>query len=341
MKIWNWVRAAALGLLARWAGIQGLWSQGHVGFFGLTKEVAWGSPLAVSDYGEILSENLVTTIDRFGTRNIYSGYFEPDDTDGARRSTGGIVMAAFPGMLGHLLKATFNSISQSTVLSGFLWTNNYSSVKSEFADGVPRQPYTLEVFRDVGSSHQYAGALLSKLTLALAPNQDLRVTAEWLAKSRALLARTTPTFPGSPVDPFTWDTASVSIGGAASARVEAFTLTVDNQLEGILALNNSTEIARIRATNPQMIRISGTLDFIDVAEQQDFINQTERSLKLNLTLAQSFNLLLDAPRFVYTGHAANLAGRGRTTATFEGMCRYLASSLTALGVGLTTTKSNY
>ena len=336
------MRINILKFLSRWSlRFHALWSQGHVGFFGLAKESSWGTAVAASDYAELMSENLTTTVDRFATRNIFSGYYEPDDYAGARRTAGGIVLAGFPAPLGHLLKAAFNSISQSVVLSGYLWTNNYSSVKSEFADGVPRQPYTLEVFRDVTSSHRYAGALLNKLTLALAPNQDLRVSAEWIAKARTLLSKSTPTFPGSPVDPFTFDTASIQLAGAASSRFEAFTLSVDNQLEGILALNNSNEIARIRATNPQMIRISGTLDFADVAEQEDFINQTERAMKLNLTRAQSFNLLIDVPRFVYTAHAANMSGRGRVTATFEGMARYLTSSLTAIGIGLTTTKSNY
>ena len=231
---WFWL-LLLLAPFAAWARrALALGAQGHVGFFGLGKETAWGTAVAVTDYAELLSENLTTTIDRFGTRNIFSGFYEPDDYAGARRSAGGITLAAFPAPLGHLLKAAFNSISQSVVLSGFLWNNRFSSIKSEFADGVPRQPYTLEVYRDVTSSHRYAGALLNKLTLALAPNQDLRVSAEWIAKARTLLSKSTPTFPGSPADPFTFDTASVQLAGAATARMEAFTLSVDNQLEGIL-----------------------------------------------------------------------------------------------------------
>ena len=332
--LFAWLRAYAERHLA-------LWAQGHLGHFGLGAETNWGTAVAVTDYMELLSENLNTTIDRFGTRNIYAGFYEPDDSAGLRRSAGGIVMAGFPTPLGFALKSIFNNSSVSVVLSGFLWTNHFTGVKSEFADGVPRKPYTLEVHRDVTSSHQYAGAIANKLSLALAPNQDLRVAVEWLAKSRLLIAKTTPTFPGSPAEPFTFDTASVQLAGAATARVEALALNIDNQLEGIAALNNSNEIARIRATNPQIIRISGTLDFIDVAEQQDFINQTERVLKLNVFKAQSFNLLIDVPRFVYTAAPVGMSGRGRLTVAFEGMARYLASSLAAIGIQLTTTKSNY
>lgn len=318
-----------------------LQAQGHLGFFGLGKESAWGTAVAVTDYAELMSENLSTNIDRFPTRNIIGGFYEPDDYAGARRVAGSIVHAAHPVTLGHLLKAVFNSSSVSVVQSGALWTNNFTGVKSEFADGVPRQPYTLEVNRNVTSSHRYAGALCTKLALALAPNQDLRVTAEWLAQARTLLAATTPTFPASSSNPFTFETASISMAGAGNARFEAFNLSVDNGLEGILALNNSNVIARIRARELQIIRISGTLDFTDVTEEQDFINQTERAFSVSLTRADSFQLIISVPRFVYTAFPTGIPGRGRLTVGFEGMARYLASSLAAIGIQLTTTKSNY
>lgn len=339
-QVWNMLSFLLMPFKTM-ASLQGLWSQGHAGFFGLAKEVTWGTAVGATDYAEILSENLNTTIDRFGTRNVFNGFYEPDDYAGARRSAGSIVMAAFPGMLGHFLKGVFNNVSATTVLSGFLWRDYFTITRSEFADGVPRQPYTLELYRDVGSSHQYAGACLNKLTLALAPNQDLRCTAEFIAKTRALIPKTTPTYPSSPSDPFTFDTASIAIAGVTMTRFEAFTLVVDNGLEGILALNASNEIARIRAGNLQSIRLSGTLDFNDAQDQQDFVNQTERSLTLNLTRGQSFSMLIDIPRFVYTAHAANMAGRQRNVATFEGMARYQVTSGTSIGIQLTTTKSNY
>ena len=284
---------------------------------------------------------MTTSIDRFPTRNVFGGFYEPDDYAGARRVTGSIVHAAHPVSLGHLLKAVFNNSSISTVLSGFLYTANFTSTKSEFADGVPRQPYTLEINRNVTSSHRYAGALCSKLTMALAPNQDLRITADWLAQARTLLTATTPTYPGSSVDPFTFDTCSISLGGSANARFEAFTMSIDNGLEGILALNNANQIARIRSRDVQMIRISGTLDFTDVAEEQDFINQTERVMNPSLTRAQSFQLIMNIPRLVYTAFPTGISGRGRLTVGFQGTARYQASSLSSVGMQLTTIKSNY
>lgn len=316
-------------------------AQGHLGFLGLAKETTWGTAVAATDYMELLSEDITLSIDRFPTRNIFAGFYNPPDYAGVRRIAGRIVHAAHPVSVGHLLKAAFNNISQQVVLSGFLWTLHFTGTKSEFAVGVPRTPYTLEVHRDVTSSHRYSGALLNRLTMALAPNQDMRVTAEWLAKSRALIARSTPTFPSSPVDPFTFDTASVSIGGSASTRLEAFQLVIDNQLEGVPVLNNSNEIARVYATGPQIIRISGTLDFQDVTEEQDFVNQTTRAFEISLTRASSFQLVIKAPQFVYHTFPTGMWGRGRLTVDFAGEAQYLPSSACAINIQLTTTKSNY
>jgi hypothetical protein len=317
-------------------------SQGHLGFFGLGKETTFGTAVTVTDYMELLSENLSTGIDRFPTRNIFGGFYEPDDYAGMRRTAGGIVHAAHPVSVGHLLKAAFNNISQSVILSGSLWNLHFTGLKSEFADGVPLQPYTLEVNRNISSgSHRYAGALLNRLTLALAPNQDLRCTAEWIAKARSAIAASTFSFPGSSTDPFTFDTASVQIAGAANTRLEAFQMVIDNQLEGISVLNASSEIERIRAQGPQMIRISGTLDFVNNAEELDFVNQNERALIITMTRAQSFALHLEVPRFVYSSFPLGAGGRGRNVIAFDGMARYRTASLAAVRVMLTTTKSNY
>jgi hypothetical protein len=331
-----------LAPLVSWAlGAQALWAQGHLGFLGLGKEGSWGTAVAATDYVELMSEGISTTRDRFPTRNIYAGFYEADDYAGMFRSAGSTVQDGNPVSIGHLLKAVFNNSSVSVIASGALWALNFTGTHSEFADGVPRQPYTLEVNRDVTSSFQYSGAIANKLTMALAPNQGLRTTVEWIAKSRSLIAKTTPTFVSSPVDPFTFDTASISLGGSATARIEALTVAIDNRLEGIPALNNSNTIARVRAIGPQMIRISGTLDFVDVTEEEDFVSQTERALVLNLTRADSFSMRIDAPRFVYSAFPVGMSGPGRQTISFDGIARYLQSSLAAIGVQLTTTKSNF
>lgn len=329
-------------MLARYAKrVLGLFAQGHLGYAGIAKESQFGTAIAATDYFELMSESLRLSIDRFPTRNAFGGFYTPDDYAGANRIAGDIVMFGHPLSIGHLLKAAMNTISQSSVLSGFLYTNHFITTKSEFADGVPSQPYTLEVHRDTTSSFRFSGALCTQLALSLAPNQDLRVTAGWIAQAASIIAKTSPTFPGSPTDPFTFETASLSIGGSATARWEAFNLTIANGINGILALNNSRNIARARRNATQSVQISGTLDFIDHAEYDDFVSQTERTMKLNLTRGSSFAMLIDVPRFVYTAFPLGIGGRDRLTVAITGMARYSVSSALAIDMSLTTTKSNY
>lgn len=317
------------------------WSQGFLGFFGIAKETTWGTPVAATDYFQIMSENLTHSIDRFATRNAIGAFYEPDDYAGVNRFAGDMSMMAHPLSIGHLLKAAMNTVSGAAVLSGFLHTSRFITVHSEFADGVPSQPYTFEVYRDVTSSFQLAGMVCNRLSMSLAPNQDLRVTTGWLGKNIALLSKTTPSFPGSSAAPFAFDTASITLASAASARFEAFNLTVDNFVDGLPALNNTSVIARMRRRDAQQVRFGGTLDFQDVTEYLDFKNQTERNMVLSLTKADSFQLVLDMPRVVYTTFPTGIPGRGRMTVGFNGMARFLASSDLALDCRLTTTKSNY
>jgi hypothetical protein len=317
-----------------------LWAQGFAGHVGIAKETTFGTPVAATDYFEILSENIALSIDRFPIRNVSGGFHEPKDYAGARRIAGDLTMFGHPVSIGILLKAAFNTNSVTSI-SATLARTNFSTTKSEFASTVALQPYTIEVYRDVTSSVQYRGMLLDRLNLSLAPNQDLRCSASWIGRSQTVIARTTPTFPGSPSDPFAWDSASLSIDGAASARWEQFNMEVRNNLNPILSLDASNIISKVRRSDLQMIRVTGTLDFEDIDEYLDFVNQTERQIKLNLFRANSFNLLIDMPRFVYTAVPMGLAGRDRLTLAVEGTAFYNTGSGLAVNLGLTTTKSNY
>lgn len=316
-------------------------SYGMNGFLGLGKETTWGTAVAATDYVEIMNEGIKAEYDRFDTRNAINAMYEPDRSAGLIRVGGPISVAGFPEITGHLMRAAMNTLSGTTVLSGFLYTTRFVSPQAEFADGVPSQPYTLEIFRDVTSSHRYAGMVLNRLSLAMSPNQPLMLNADFLGKAATLLQKSSPTFVSSPAEPFMFDTASVRLGGSATARVEAFTVSIDNQLEGIPALNNSNQIARIRRRGPQVIRVQGTVDFQDVTEYNDFINQTERAISLALFKSQSFAAVIDVPRMVYTSFSPNIRGRERQTVSFAGEARYKTTSATALGLYITSVTSTY
>ncbi len=316
-------------------------SQGFLGFIGLAKESTWGTAVGATDYAEAFSENVSLTKERFDLKNLSGTYGEPDDAVGLDRVAGEVVVPGYPTILGMLLKSVFNTISQTTVLSGFLYRTDFITTTSEFSAAAASQPLTLEIFRDVTSSHQYTGCVVNRLQMAIAPNAPLRVTASVIGQAANIIAKTAHTFPGSPLAPFTFDTCSVSIGGSATARMENSTVTVDNLLTGTPALNASALIARIRRSAAQVVTISGQFDFTDLTEYNDFVAQTERAIKFTMTKASSFQFVIEMPRVVYTAFPMGVPGKGRLVVSFEGKARYLTSSALAISCALTTTKSNF
>lgn len=311
---------------------------GHIGF---GKQTSYSAPVAITDWIEALSENLTLGIDRFDIKNIVGTPNEPDDMAGLRRSAGDIVFPGDPTAVGFALRGMFGVMSGSVVTSGFLWKNEFTRGTTDFSADSPTTPYTIEVFRDVTSANRYSDAVFNRLIFSIAPNQELRTTLGMITKSTSVTAKGTPTYPGSPVNPFAFDTASLSIGGAASTLVEALTITIDNNVEGIPVLNASNEIARVRRRGPQTIMLSGTIGFDNLTEYKNFVDQTEQRFFLNVTRAASFTMLIDLPRVVYTTFPLGMSGRSRLTAGFEAKARYHSGSATAIKIDLTNTKSNY
>lgn len=314
---------------------------GHVG---LTKETTWGTPVAVpsGSFLEAVSENVTLAIERFTVQNIVGMLREPDDYVGLRRVEGEVVVPGYPYGLAPLLQGTFGQIvSYTVVLSGFLWTLDIRPATAETGADNPLTPYTFEIFRDVTSAHRYAGAQMNKLTLTLEPNQALRARVGLIAKTTSMIAKSTPTYPGSPTDPFTWDSASVSLAGAAVDYVESLTIDFDNQLEGIPALTNQTDITRVRRKGPQLVRVSGVVGLEDLSQYAAFVQQSEAVLRVSVTRGSSFQLVLDVPRLVYSAFPLGMAGRERQTVSFEGVGRHNVGSGYAIRALLTTTRSNY
>lgn len=311
---------------------------GHIGF---AKETSGGTPVAVTNYVEGMSEDLAASIDRFEPINIHGKYSEPDDQAGIRRIGGNIAIPVNPQTIGLLLLGVMGIQSNTVVLSGALHRHEFKMRTNEWDTKHPLQPFTFEIFRDVASAQQYAGINISQLQLSVAPNQELRATMNVIGRSTTDIAATTPAFVATPAAPFTFDTCSISIGGAAADNIEGITLTLNNQLAGVPTLNNSTSISRIRRSGPQLVRLAGTMSFESIDEYVKFRNQTEAQIKVSFFKSNSYSMIIDIPRFVYTAYPLGMPGRDRQTVSFEGIGRYSTGSASAIKIDLYNTTSGF
>lgn len=292
-------------------------------------------------YQKAMSEGFTLSYDRFEIINIHNAHYEPDDEPGIGRVAGQIVANGHPDTLAAWLKAALTTASQTNVVSGYLHLMTYSTPTSNVATDAAVHPYTVYVGRDITSMWRYIGACMQNMSISYAPNQDVRLTSQWIGRSASVITGVTPTFPGSPATGFNFSTASISVGGSASAAIEALTVTIDNQLDGVGALNNSTSITRVVRRGPQTIRLSGTMHFEDITEYMNFVNQSEQRFLISCTKASSFIFSLDLPRVVYTSYPVTIAGRDRLLVNFEGKARYHTGSGTAIDARVSTTQSGW
>jgi len=317
---------------------------GFAGYIGVAREVSWGSAVAATDFVEALNENLTRDIDRFDYKNIIGTMATPDDIAGINRYKGTIAFAVNPVNFGYFLMSCFNTVSISSVTSGFTWNHRYTqptTSNSAFSSDAPSLPLTVDIFRDVTTAVRYAGNLVSALTLSFNPNQEVRATVDLIGRSDAFTAKVTPTFPGSPAKPFTFDTCSISLGGAASALFESLTIKIDNKYDGIPTLDGTTYVNKIRRTSFQSVTIDGTVDFTNMTEYVNFINQTQQALTVNVTKAASYAMTVIIPNMVYTSFPLGMRGKDRITVGFNAKGFYNSSSGTGISIDLTTTKSYY
>lgn len=320
------------------AGSQGYGMSGHLG---LAEEPAWSSATAATDYVEILSESLGREIDRFDVANVVGRLQEPDDQAGVNRFNGDIVFSAHPENLPWFLKGAMGVQSNTVVASGVLHKHEFTMLDSDQSSNSPGTPFTLEVNRDVNSAQQLSGVNFNSLEFNVSPNQALQVTTNVIGKDETGIAPTTPSFPGSPRGFFAFDTASVQLGGVADTNLEGMTITIDNQEEGVPALNATNQISKIRRTGSQLIRMSGVIGFEDESEFEKFRDQTEQQIILSMTKADSHEIIFDMPRVVYDSFPLGMDGRGRQIVNFTGRVRYDTGSNSSIKISVTNNTSGY
>lgn len=301
---------------------------GVFGHLGYNVESSYDTFKAASYFVEGLSESMAFKIDRFDIKNIFGKGSEPDDMTGLRRVEGDISFAGYPKPLGYMLLA---ALGTETVVAtaGSLGVVKFRQATSDYDPVRPLPSLSWEINRDVTSAFLISGCMLNKLTLACQPNQDLRVTANFIGKTMVLGDKTVAssiTFPSTPSFPFAFDQSSIQIYGAASAIFESFELTIDNQFDPVAVLNNSNKISRVFRKGPPMVRLSATMQFSDLTEFGNFQQQSEFAVSANFTRGTSFGLLLNFPRVVFSEFPVNIGGRERILVKANMIARYDSSS---------------
>lgn len=316
---------------------------GTAGFLAVSRQNSFGTATNSWEYVPIISENLTTNIDQLVEESIRNRYEEGPSRQGLLSVTGDIVMEMNPLMIGHFFRGCFGPTSNTAV--GSVFDTYFLPTQSDFSSDCALPPYTLQVYRDVGSSWQFTDTLINAISVEINGNALARATVSVIARTSSLMPFTTAAFPTG--DPWSWDAASVSIAGTANAAIETLTIKAENNIEGVITLDTTKRWNRMLRNGFRTFGISGTVDFTSQDEYNQFRSQTEQRFLVNLKgetevgSGYTDNLLFDLPSVRYASFGAGISGPNRLQASFDGAGKYNTTSSYAFKATLTNTKNNY
>lgn len=321
-------------------------AEGVLGFFAISAQNSFGTNTASWNFIPIISEGITTTIEQIRRGSIVGRTAEGIAQQGVERNQGDVSLEPHPIHIGRILRGVCGqstSVNNTTSnAAGFLdYMHEFIPRNAKFDSKSMLPPFTLQIDRNVTSAFQYTDALFTKLELHIKGNALVNAKATVVARTSSIMAASTATFT-EPAE-WTWNVASVSIGGTAVDFIEDLTISIDQPVDGVVMLDGTRRVNRFVRSNPTAIRVNGTMDFQDLTEMNNFRNQTQQRLLVNLAAAVSSGpyMLIDVPNMLYDTFPANISGPGRISVGFQASGEYNTSSSYAIRITLTNTQVNY
>lgn len=272
------------------------------------------------------------------------GIFEEGDSyEGPNTNDGDVEVEANAGALGLLLSCIFDETA--TVTSGSVITRTFKPRSTDWDSISAGRPFTVYKYMEVGSAMMFSNMNGSALELMVTNGELLKSKLSVVGGSFSQIADTTASYPDDRI--WSWDTSSVSFGGTANADVENLTIKVDEAIEALHTLNNSTTPSHTKHTGFRTLTVDGTIKFKDQDEYQQFLSQSERELIVNFrgpTEIQSGyypELTVKVPKMRYDDFGPVLGGPGETTVSFTARGKYSVDSAALLEITHVSTQSAY
>ena len=266
------------------------------------------------------------------------GIFEEGDHyQGANMNDGSINAEINPITIGALFKAIMGAPATSGVGP---YVHIFKPKTVDWDDKSANPPVTLTYnMADAGSSSMFYDMNASAMELNIANGEFLTANFTFVGGSFKQIADKASSYP---VDKeFTWDGASMSIGGTAISDIMQLNVKLDDALEAKHTLNNSLVPSRIKRTGFRMLTVGGTLLFSDQVEYQAFLAQSERNLTVNFVNSASDAVELIVPLMRYTEFKPKSDGPGEVEVAFTGKGVWSSTSATLFQVTLTNDQAAY
>jgi hypothetical protein len=257
----------------------------------------------------IVSETLKHTLAQLQEKALYGRFGDPPRHAGQRASAGTVTFEPLPTFLGTLLYAACGQVT--TTVASSVSTHKFRPLNTADWDAAcALPPFTALLNRDVAAGMAYFDLAAGRLTLEAAHGELLKGTVEWVGGNYSDQAKSAPALPNE--QPWSWNQASASYGGAALGSVRKFSLSQQNRLAPVYLLGSSATPNLIKRSGPVEVSGQMTLVFQSNSLMADFLAQTERQLTLSFVsnVASPAALKIDVPNLRITDFGPSLAGPG-------------------------------
>ena len=277
------------------------------------------------------------------SENMRGIYDEGDSYEGPNTVDGDLESEAQPIAVGAMLKTALELTA--SVNSDAIYAHTFKPRTSEHSDLSANNPFTHYGYLDTGSAFLHHNLNAGMLELGIANGEFFKAKISVVGGWFSQVADVAAVYDVG--KRWTWDTASLSLGGAGVSEIQNMTITMDEALEPIHTLNNSKFPSSIKRTDFRTFAVDGTIKFRNQTEYQEFINQSERALDVTFTgpteiqsgYYETFRIQLPAMRYEEYGPTAE--GPGEIEASFTARGKYHVGSGTGMELTLTNTQATY
>ena len=308
---------------------------------------------SATDWLNFTSETLEHTLEELEEGSITGRRDAPPSHKGIDFAEGDIVFEPNPNAVGHFLNGAFGTLTSSLhTEAGSTGANSGNEAgKPVFVhEFIPRQaafdqrtflePYTVMVYKDVGSAFFHQGSIFPRLEFNMQAGALLSATVGVMARKVTRGARTAEitSLVSSGGRPWIWDMASVEVasGGvgqsflAGNTNFEQFQLSIEVPQEGVVLLDGNKNYAEFQPNDFRRVNISGTISFRNQEEYNAFIAYESRFTRLTSTNQNSANILgnsdvdsvqfytlqFDIPKMKFLTWSTPIGGPNRLTTAF-------------------------
>jgi len=314
------------------------------GYISLSKQSAFGTATTNRSFIPFVSESLTENVEQLESENLTGKFDAPDSLEGINNVTGDISFEPTPATIGTFLRACLGADPTSTLVTS-TYLHEFLPAQADFSADCTLPPYTIEIFKSVGSAYQIVDGQIHTLTIEMNAGEIIKSTATVHGRAYSKVAKQTPAYNPAPV--MTWNQTSVQIAGAANGEFRTAVLTIENPIEGVMTLNGSLNEGKLKRSGFRNITIAGDQDFSSQLQEGKFRAQTRQAFKFTVTgdvvgtASERNQLTLDLPQVNYTTYAYPIGGAGLITASYEGKAEYNTTSSYAGRFTLQNTQTSY